>query len=425
MTREEYLSWLAPRVVLDSLNRNLLPSFRIAQGCFECAYGTTELALKANALFGVKDNDQWTGKCYNKVSGECNDGSNYIAKASDFQAYDSWEDSIYWQGWYFENRCTTPVYHPERKHWAELIGNRDYKDCARILQEKKYGTSPEYAKRVIDYVEKHNLTQYDSMTREEAEAMIAKEREGKKMIFNVHAGHNPDGMVGCGAIGYIKESTENRKVTSEVIRLLRLLGHTVYDCTVNNGTSANNVLTNIVKKCNAHVVDLDVSIHFNSVNKKLAEDGKTTGTEVFVYNTSSKAIPYAQNVAKAIRELGFNLRDDEVKDYVKTANFYVLRKTNAPAMLIECCFVNDKDDVALYDYKTMAEAIVFGLTGERYEEPVNTEEDADIDSKTEEASGDKDALYRVQVGAYSQKANAEAMYKKLIEAGFSACIVKA
>lgn len=419
MTREEYLNWLAPRVVLDSLNRNLLPSFRIAQGCFEPAYGTTSLALEANNLFGVKDNDQWQGKCYNKVSGECYDGKNYIAKASDFQAYDSWEDSIYWQGWYFENRCTTPLYHPERKHWAELIGNRDYKDCARILQEKKYGTSPEYAKRVIDYVEKHNLTKYDSMTKEEAEAMIARESEEKKMIFNVHAGHNPDGMVGCGAIGYIKESTENRKVKNEVIRLLRLLGHTVYDCTVENGTSANNVLTNIVKKCNEHKVDVDVSIHFNSVDKKLSEDGKTTGTEAWVYNAESKAMPYAQRIVNEISKLGFKNRG--VKE---SKALYVLRKTKNPCALFELCFVNDRDDVALYDYKTMAEAIVFGLTGQRYEEPTNTEEDADIDSKTEEASGNKDVAYRVQVGYYESKTNAENMMKKLKNAGFSACIVK-
>ena len=34
-------------------------------------------------------------------------------------------------------------------------------------------------------------------------------------------------------------------------------------------------------------------------------------------------------------------------------------------MLIECCFVDDKDDVEIYNYKTMAEAIVQGITGEK------------------------------------------------------------
>ena len=81
---------------------------------------------------------------------------------------------------------------------------------------------------------------------------------------NVHAGQNPDGKVACGAIGLIKESTEARKVKDLVIKYLKAQGHTVYDCTVNNGTSASNVLSKIVSKCNAHDVALDVSIHFNA-----------------------------------------------------------------------------------------------------------------------------------------------------------------
>lgn len=44
------------------------------------------------------------------------------------------------------------------------------------------------------------------------------------MRIGVHAGHNPDGKIGCGAIGLIKESTENRNVKNEVIRLLKLAG---------------------------------------------------------------------------------------------------------------------------------------------------------------------------------------------------------
>ena len=68
MTKEQYLLWVAPRIVLDSLNRNLLPSPRISQACFEPDYGESELAVNANNLFGVKDNDQWDGPVYNKVS---------------------------------------------------------------------------------------------------------------------------------------------------------------------------------------------------------------------------------------------------------------------------------------------------------------------------------------------------------------------
>ena len=176
------------------------------------------------------------------------------------------------------------------------------------------------------------------------------------MKINVSAGHNPDGKVSCGAVGLIKESTEARKVTNEVIRLLKAKGHTVYNCTCNNGTSQSNVLTKIVAKCNSHKVDLDISIHFNAGASDKKGNGKTTGTEVLVYSDNSKAKPYAERTAKAIAKLGFKNRGVKIRD-----NLYFLHRTNSPAMLIECCFVDDKDDVKLYDYKKMAEAIVKGI----------------------------------------------------------------
>ena len=178
------------------------------------------------------------------------------------------------------------------------------------------------------------------------------------MKINVHAGHNPDGKVACGACGLIKESTEARKVAKEVIRILREKGHTVYNCTVDNGASQSDVLKKIVTKCNLHKVDLDVSIHFNARASDKKGNGKTTGTEVLVYSAKSKAKPYAEKVAKSISELGFKNRGVKVRD-----NLYFLHRTNSPAMLIECCFVDDKDDVKLYNYKKMAEAIVKGILG--------------------------------------------------------------
>ena len=184
----------------------------------------------------------------------------------------------------------------------------------------------------------------------------------RKMVINVHAGHNPDGKTACGAIGYIKESTEARRVKEEVVRMLRELGHTVYDCTVDDGISKDDVLKKIVGKCNQHDVDMDVSIHFNSADG-LKEDGVTTGTEVLVYSGYSKALDEAKAVAEAISALGFKNRGVKYR-----TDLYFLKKTKAPAMLIECCFVSDKDDVKLYDHYLMAKAIVKGITGENFEE---------------------------------------------------------
>ena len=237
------------------------------------------------------------------------------------------------------------------------------------------------------------------------------------MRINVHAGHNPAGKVACGAVGLINESTEARRVKDEVISQLRQLGHTVYDCTVDNGTGQKDVLNKIVAKCNAHVVDLDVSIHFNAGAKDERGNGKTTGVEVFVYSAASKAKAFAEKVCRAIAGIGFRSRGVKISTALA-----VLRNTKSPAMLIECCFVDDRDDVQLYDYRSMASAIVLGITGQRVQD---APESGRAEAGEETPIGDKNALYRVQVGAYGVRSNAEVMRQKLQKAGFDALIVQA
>lgn len=182
------------------------------------------------------------------------------------------------------------------------------------------------------------------------------------MKINVHAGHNPDGKVACGAIGLIKESTEARKIKDLVIKYLKSAKCTVYDCTVNNGTSQNDVLKKIVDKCNAHKVDLDVSIHFNSGRADKKGDGKIGGCEVLVYNKESKSYDEAKRICTKLKAIGFTNRGVKVND-----NLYVLRKTNAPALLVEVCFVDDEDDIELYqkNIDKIAKAIAEGITGKK------------------------------------------------------------
>lgn len=168
------------------------------------------------------------------------------------------------------------------------------------------------------------------------------------MIINVHGGHS----LKCrGASGYLDEVNEDRAVKNRVIELLRANGHTVYDCTDDVGKTQNANLRNIVNKCNSHKVDLDVSIHLNA--------GGGTGTEVYVYSDNSKAKGYAQRIVNNISNtLGIRNRG------VKTrTNLYVLRKTNSPSLLVECCFVDNATDKAHWNVNKCAEAIVKGILG--------------------------------------------------------------
>ncbi len=167
-------------------------------------------------------------------------------------------------------------------------------------------------------------------------------------IYNVHAGHN---FKVSGSSGYFSETTESRNVKNAVISKLQSLDYKVYDCTDDSGKTQNENLKNIVSKCNDHAADLNISIHFNASN------GQGHGVEVLQYSDKTQAI--AQNICNAIAQLGFKNRG--VKD---RTDLYVLKHTKAPAILIECCFCDSAIDAGLYNYDSMAAAIVKGLTGQ-------------------------------------------------------------
>ena len=177
------------------------------------------------------------------------------------------------------------------------------------------------------------------------------------MIFNVHSGHS----LKCrGASGLLDEVNEDRAVKNKVIELLRNEGHTVYDCTDDNGKDQNSNLKAIVSKCNDHKVDLDVSIHLNA--------GGGTGTEVYIYSDTSKAKDEAERIAKNISN-ALGIRNRGVKTSTK---LYVLRKTNSPALLVECCFVDNATDKAHWNADKCAKAIVEGILNKSVNEHVET-----------------------------------------------------
>lgn len=184
--------------------------------------------------------------------------------------------------------------------------------------------------------------------------------------YNVHAGHCPQGKGASGAVGILKESVEDRLVKNEVIRILRAEGHTAYDCTCEDAVDQDTCLDRIIAKCNSHNVDYDVSIHLNSGRNDYKGDKSTGGTEVWNYDEKTKAISdrICANISK---QLGMRNRGTKYDKGLK-----VLNSTKAKAMLVECCFVDDKDDADKWDYKKCAKAIVEGLTGKAVSSGSNT-----------------------------------------------------
>lgn len=169
------------------------------------------------------------------------------------------------------------------------------------------------------------------------------------MKFGIDMGHNapPD----TGAVGWAKEDDLTKAVGNQVIEKLEALGHEVVNCTPRRASSVVDSLRRRVNTANARNVDLYVSIHFNAFN------GRANGTEVFAASSAGRR--YAQPVLNQIINLGFYNRG--VKN---GSHFFVLKNTNMPAILIECCFIDSWRDRNLYGTEAMVNAIVKGLTGQ-------------------------------------------------------------
>lgn len=172
----------------------------------------------------------------------------------------------------------------------------------------------------------------------------------------VHGGHNPSGKTACGAVGILDESKEDRIITKMVVQYFEKKGIDAVDCTVNDGINQSDVLKKICGKCNAQKnVDLNISIHFNSGAKDFKGNGKTTGTEVWLKTKNGDRDDIAKRICHEMEKLGFTNRG------VKVSNeLYFLNATTAPSVLVEVCFVDDKDDATLYNArkKEVAHAIV-------------------------------------------------------------------
>jgi N-acetylmuramoyl-L-alanine amidase len=220
------------------------------------------------------------------------------------------------------------------------------------------------------------------------------------MKFGIDSGHNcpPD----TGARGIKFEDNLTLDVGNRVIAKLRALGNEVVVC---KPSSASTVRESLSKRCstaNAAKVDIYVSIHFNAFNRQ------ANGTEVFATSEDGRKI--AKPVLDEIVKLGFFNRG------VKSgSHLYVLKNTDMPAILVECCFIDSQKDMNLFNPEAMANAIVKGLTGKLPSVPVKPVQDEEENADSTILRLQK-ALNRLKITDKNGKA--------LVEDGFTGANTK-
>lgn len=172
------------------------------------------------------------------------------------------------------------------------------------------------------------------------------------MIIGIDKGHSIWDKSPCGAIGLLNESKENRLVGDRLIEKLRALGHTVIDCSCDSASNVNEQLAAIVNKANSQKLDIFLSLHLNS--------GGGTGAEIYTTNTSGAKLKAKKLINTYCEGTGYKNRG------YKYAEFYVLRHTNAPAMLLEMCFVDTESDFKRWNnlgVENITDIIIKGIVG--------------------------------------------------------------
>lgn len=157
-----------------------------------------------------------------------------------------------------------------------------------------------------------------------------------------------------------------------------------------------------IEESNKWKPDLHIPIHTNAAN------GSADGTLVMIYSNEKKNMEPAEYIYKAVSSIspGSTKRSIQVrKDLAE------LRDTNSVSVYIECEF---HDNLAISKWiienkSAIGEAIAKGIC-EYYGVKYNQNGANNSDQKS-------DGLYKVQVGAYKLRSNAEKMATKLKDLG--------
>jgi len=166
------------------------------------------------------------------------------------------------------------------------------------------------------------------------------------MKIAINQGHSP---VDCGAVGQsgLTEAEVNIIIGELAMYYLQQAGD--YDVLLIH----NDDLQAICDASNKFGAELFISIHCNA-----ADNHEAKGTETF-YNSADKL---AQCIQSQIVDT-LNTVDRGIKD---GSHLYVIRRTDCPAVLVECAFISNEQDECMLSTESgrdgFARAIARGIT---------------------------------------------------------------
>lgn len=174
--------------------------------------------------------------------------------------------------------------------------------------------------------------------------------------------------------------------------------------------------TNIANSWGANLL---LSFHHNAITGVW---GSWTGTETYAFNGTRSYTPTELQWAKIIHAAC--LRSYKLRDRgVRRANFHMLRESNMPSVLLEGGFMDSKIDIEVMRQDTRLREY-----GREVARTVAAEyklkRKSGSNAQTPSTPTANDHLFRVQVGAFKDENNANALATKVRRDGFETYLVK-
>lgn len=218
-----------------------------------------------------------------------------------------------------------------------------------------------------------------------------------KVFLGVGHGGTDSGAIGNG----FKEKDLNLSIALACNEILTNHGVTVI---MSRTKDENDTIYNEIAECNNFKPDLAIDIHNNA--------GGGDGAECFYHHKGGKGKTLAENILTEIVKTGQNSRGVKTRINSNGKDYYAfIRETNAPAVIVECAFIDNSADIQIINNKdrqaAMGIAIARGILRTLGIPYIQTKK-----------------LYRVQVGAYEIKSNAIILQNKLKSQGYDAHIIE-
>lgn len=166
LSEEERIKIVAPIYQQCQTDTGMLASVGLAQFCLESGYATTDLAVNANNMHGMKKslsgntwkNSKWDGKSvYTKVTEEQDSKGNVTRITAQFRKYTSIKDSVYDRAAYFIGAKKGSAL-----RYPNINKMTDYKKQIEAIKKGGYATDVKYVDKLVSIVKKWNLDQYDA-----------------------------------------------------------------------------------------------------------------------------------------------------------------------------------------------------------------------------------------------------------------------